>query len=375
MEGKIKIRNGRKHYLIKDGEVKYIYIYNRHRHIDIEELLKAIDNKQEVYGIKENKIFKIDNTLEKEYFEKLLKITSEWENKYYNNEILDGNQWYVKIEYDDNKLSYSGSNQYPDNWGEFENFLEYIIKNQSNNVAEKRYISNGKQDDVYKNKDFLQYSLLELTIYYVLIRCPKEKQTLFNCACVLNEELLGIYADKKNLLDIPSDEFIINYLSDIFLKLKNNDKDMYKQLIEYVIEAITYYCMKNSDQLLENFLKFIGLDGERYVINLAHIVIDYKKNANFNECAQILLEKNNNIDYFQAIDIIKECLNHCDLKNIKNIENVQVENNTNTILKLVGDNDKLYYIEIDSYNLIQSIKANTIDGDIIYKGGLDSLFD
>lgn len=375
MEGKIKIRNGRKHYLIKDGEVKYIYIYNRHRHIDIEELLKAIDNKQEVYGIKENKIFKIDNTLEKEYFEKLLKITSEWENKYYNNEILDGNQWYVKIEYDDNKLSYSGSNQYPDNWGEFENFLEYIIKNQSNNVAEKRYMSNGKQDDVYKNKDFLQYSLLELTIYYVLIRCPKEKQTLFNCACVLNEELLGIYADKKNLLDIPSDEFIINYLSDIFLRLKNNDKDMYKQLIEYVIEAITYYCMKNSDQLLENFLKFIGLDGERYVINLAHIVIDYKKNANFNECAQILLEKNNNIDYFQAIDIIKECLNHCDLKNIKNIENVQVENNTNTILKLVGDNDKLYYIEIDSYNLIQSIKANTIDGDIIYKGGLDSLFD
>lgn len=375
MEGKIKIRNGRKHYLIKDGEVKYIYIYNRHRHIDIEELLKAIDNKQEVYGIKENKIFKIDNTLEKEYFEKLLKITSEWENKYYNNEILDGNQWYVKIEYDDNKLSYSGSNQYPDNWGEFENFLEYIIKNQSNNVAEKRYMSNGKQDDVYKNKDFLQYSLLELTIYYVLIRCPEEKQTLFNCACVLNEELLGIYADKKNLLDIPSDEFIINYLSDIFLKLKNNDKDMYKQLIEYVIEAITYYCMKNSDQLLENFLKFIGLDGERYVINLAHIVIDYKKNANFNECAQILLEKNNNIDYFQAIDIIKECLNHCDLKNIKNIENVQVENNTNTILKLVGDNDKLYYIEIDSYNLIQSIKANTIDGDIIYKGGLDSLFD
>ena len=236
-------------------------------------------------------------------------------------------------------------------------------------------MSNGKQDDVYKNKDFLQYSLLELTIYYILIRCPKEKQTLFNCACVLNEELLEIYADKKNLLDIPSEEFIINYLSDIFLKLKNNDKDMYKQLIEYVIEAITYYCMKNSDQLLENFLKFIGLDGERYVINLAHIVIDYKKNANFNECAQILLEKNNNIDYFQAIDIIKECLNHCNLKNIKNIENVQVENNTNTILKLVGDNDKLYYIEIDSYNLIQSIKANTIDGDIIYKGGLDSLFD
>lgn len=375
MKGKIKIRNGRKHYLIKDGEVKYIYIYNRHRHIDIEELLKAIDNKQEVYGIQENKIFKIDNTLEKEYFEKLLKITSEWENKYYNNEILDGNQWSVKIEYDDNKLSYSGSNQYPDNWGEFENFLEYIIKNQSNNIAEKRYMSNGKQDDVYKNKDFLQYSLLELTIYYILIRCPKEKQTLFNCACVLNEELLEIYADKKNLLDIPSEEFIINYLSDIFLKLKNNDKDMYKQLIEYVIEAITYYCMKNSDQLLENFLKFIGLDGERYVINLAHIVIDYKKNANFNECAQILLEKNNNIDYFQAIDIIKECLNHCNLKNIKNIENVQVENNTNTILKLVGDNDKLYYIEIDSYNLIQSIKANTIDGDIIYKGGLDSLFD
>ena len=116
MKGKIKIRNGRKHYLIKDGEVKYIYIYNRHRHIDIEELLKAIDNKQEVYGIQENKIFKIDNTLEKEYFEKLLKITSEWENKYYNNEILDGNQWSVKIEYDDNKLSYSGSNQYPDNF-------------------------------------------------------------------------------------------------------------------------------------------------------------------------------------------------------------------------------------------------------------------
>ena len=378
MENSIKIKNGKKHYLIKDGKIKYIYIHNRHRHIDIEELFRAIDNKEEIYGIQDIKIFKINKNEEKEYFEKLLKITSEWKSIYHDNAILDGKQWSIKIKYNGNKLSYWGSNEYPDNWSEFEDFLEYIISNPNNNLEEKIAISTPNvkaTDNLYSNKKHLQYSLLELSIYDVLSLYPEKRHTLFNCACLLNEELQEIYANKKDLLCIKSEEFIISYLSEMFLKLKNENKDMYNQLIEDVIEAITYYCMKNSDQLLQVPFEFIGLDGVIEVINVAHTVIDYKENINLNKYAQMLIDKISNINYYQAMDIIKECLNHCNLKSIENIENVQDRYDGNIILKLIGDIDKLYYLEIDSNNILQSIKENSIDGSIIYKGGLDSLFD
>lgn len=45
------------------------------------------------------------------------------------------------------------------------------------------------------------------------------------------------------------------------------------------------------------------------------------------------------------------------------------------VVKLIGDINTSYYLEIDSNNILQSIKENSIDGYTIYKGGLDSLFD
>lgn len=122
MKNSIKIKDGKEYYFIRDKEIKYLYINNRHRHIDIEEVLKTIDSNEEIYGIQEIKSLKIDENIEKEYFERLLKITSKWEKLYHNNKILDGKQWSIKISYNGNELSYWGSNEYPENWDEFENF-------------------------------------------------------------------------------------------------------------------------------------------------------------------------------------------------------------------------------------------------------------
>lgn len=133
--------------------------------------------------------------------------------------------------------------------------------------------------------------------------------------------------------------------------------------------------MKNSDQLLQMSLEFIELDGVIEVINLAHTVIDYKENTNLNKYVQMLIDKINNINYYQAMDIIQECLNYCKFKSIEDIKKVQEADNGSKIVKLIGDINKSYYLEIDSNNILQSIKENSIDGYTIYKGGLDSLFD
>ena len=378
MKNSIKIKDGKEYYFIRDKKIKYLYINNRHRHIDIEDVLKTIDSNEEIYGIQEIRSLKIDENIEKEYFERLLKITSKWEKLYHNNKILDGKQWSIKISYNGNELSYWGSNEYPENWDEFENFLEYIINNKCNVLKEKSAISMPNEEVIELqnlNEENLKYNLLELCIYYILSIYPKEQQTLFNCACLLNDELHEIYANKKDLLFIQSDEFIINYLSKMFFKLKNENKERYNQLIEEVIEAVTYYCMKNSDQLLQMSLEFIESDGVIEVINLAHTVIDYKENTNLNKYVQMLIDKINNINYYQAMDIIQECLNYCKFKSIEDIQKVQEADNGSKIVKLIGDINKSYYLEIDSNNILQSIKENSIDGYTIYKGGLDSLFD
>lgn len=378
MKNSIKIKDGKEYYFIRDKKIKYLYINNRHRHIDIEDVLKTIDSNEKIYGIQEIRSLKIDENIEKEYFERLLKITSKWEKLYHNNKILDGKQWSIKISYNGNELSYWGNNEYPENWDEFENFLEYIINNKCNVLKEKSAISMPNEEVIELqnlNEENLKYNLLELCIYYILSIYPKEQQTLFNCACLLNDELHEIYANKKDLLFIQSDEFIINYLSKMFFKLKNENKERYNQLIEEVIEAVTYYCVKNSDQLLQMSLEFIESDGVIEVINLAHTVIDYKENTNLNKYVQMLIDKINNINYYQAMDIIQECLNYCKFKSIEDIRKVQEADNGSKIVKLIGDINTSYYLEIDSNNILQSIKENSIDGYTIYKGGLDSLFD
>lgn len=334
MKNSIKIKDGKEYYFIRDKKIKYLYINNRHRHIDIEDVLKTIDSNEKIYGIQEIRSLKIDENIEKEYFERLLKITSKWEKLYHNNKILDGKQWSIKISYNGNELSYWGSNEYPENWDEFENFLEYIINNKCNVLKEKSAISMPNEEVIELqnlNEENLKYNLLELCIYYILSIYPKEQQTLFNCACLLNDELHEIYANKKDLLFIQSDEFIINYLSKMFFKLKNENKERYNQLIEEVIEAVTYYCVKNSDQLLQMSLEFIESDGVIEVINLAHTVIDYKENTNLNKYVQMLIDKINNINYYQAMDIIQECLNYCKFKSIEDIRKVQEADNGSKI--------------------------------------------
>jgi len=51
-----------------------------------------------------------------------------WKEKYHNNNILDGEQWELEIEFNDLSLFEScGSNEYPSNWQNFINIInEYF---------------------------------------------------------------------------------------------------------------------------------------------------------------------------------------------------------------------------------------------------------
>ena len=51
-----------------------------------------------------------------------------WKKKYYNNDILDGEQWELKMEFNDLILFESfGSNEYPNNWDTFQEIIyEYF---------------------------------------------------------------------------------------------------------------------------------------------------------------------------------------------------------------------------------------------------------
>ena len=375
MKNSIKIKNGKKHYYIENGEIKYISSHKGYRNIDVKEIFKAINNSEEIAGIQEIMLFKITSQIEEEYFENLLKITSTWKSQYHDSRILDGNQWSVKITYNNINKSFYGSNDYPDNWNKFEEFLKCLISNEENVLKEKITVNSSTEESI-DNKPLnikdLRYSLLELSIYYVLGTYPRERQTLFNCACVLNEELGEIYAGIKDLLCIQSNDFIISHLSEMFLKLKKENKKIYRQLIEDVIEATTYYCMKNSDQLLPFSPENIGLDR---VINFTHNVIDYKKNTDLNKYVQMIINEYNNITPYQALDIIKEFFDCSNLKNIENIEIFPKKEDENVIIKVLGGNGKYYYLEVDSNNILISIKENSTDGATLYKGGLDSLFD
>ena len=63
------------------------------------------------------------------------------------------------------------------------------------------------------------------------------------------------------------------------------------------------------------------------------------------------------------------------MKNIENIEIFPRKEDENVIIKVLGGNGKYYYLEVDSNNILISIKENSTDGATLYKGGLDSLFD
>jgi hypothetical protein len=53
----------------------------------------------------------------------------DWKKRYYDNNILDGEQWEIKITLNDNKkIEMYGSNEYPKNFEDFRDKLDYYFK-------------------------------------------------------------------------------------------------------------------------------------------------------------------------------------------------------------------------------------------------------
>ncbi len=62
----------------------------------------------------------IERMPQEEFIEKLGETHMEaWKKRYYDNEILDGEQWEIVLEYEGKKKSYRGNNQYPDTFDVF----------------------------------------------------------------------------------------------------------------------------------------------------------------------------------------------------------------------------------------------------------------
>jgi hypothetical protein len=68
---------------------------------------------------------KFSKTKWNEFVDKIFNMgVYKWKKKYYNNDICDGEQWSLEIEfYGIQKFESFGSNEYPDNW---EDFIEII---------------------------------------------------------------------------------------------------------------------------------------------------------------------------------------------------------------------------------------------------------
>ena len=71
-----------------------------------------------------------------EFIEKIFnENVQNWENKYYDNDICDGEQWELKMEFKDlPKFESFGSNEYPSNWEDFMAIIyEYFPQMKINN--------------------------------------------------------------------------------------------------------------------------------------------------------------------------------------------------------------------------------------------------
>jgi len=51
----------------------------------------------------------------------------DWDERYENNDILDGTQWDIELIYDDKKKSIYGSNDFPKEWKKFCKVIEKVI--------------------------------------------------------------------------------------------------------------------------------------------------------------------------------------------------------------------------------------------------------
>ncbi len=248
----IKIHIGRHHYLISNSYIKYAQAYKPFIKVDIDKIIEKLKVNEDLIGIKEFKIIKISDKLEKIHLEELLKIVSNWEKSYLNYLIKDGLHWEIKVVYDNIDFYTYGVNKFPDNWDKLSTFLESILQNKENQI-----------EFLYEDNSI-----------------------------------------EKNIL--PEDNSI-----------NNEDLDKYVSMILNEIKDIMEY---------------------------------------------------------QAIDIIKDTIKYCNINKINTISRQQNQDNSLKTLEINTDNG-LYYIEIDSNNIIQIIRENSLDGNIIYKGGLDALFE
>lgn len=90
--------------------------------------LEILENKNILkYSINEkSNIFEIDNSKIDVFLDRLIRTIANWENRYVNENVVDGSIWQLKIIFKNNiKWNYSGRNSYPLN---FENFI--ILKNK-----------------------------------------------------------------------------------------------------------------------------------------------------------------------------------------------------------------------------------------------------
>ena len=52
----------------------------------------------------------------------------DWKDEYVNHDILDGTQWSIKVNYiDETQKEVYGSNDYPDNWDDFIQFINEFV--------------------------------------------------------------------------------------------------------------------------------------------------------------------------------------------------------------------------------------------------------
>lgn len=87
---------------------------------DDKNIIKYIDNNMDL--IQKD----IQNKLVEEYLNKLLAITNDWNDKYENNNVIDGMEWDLEIKFKNGEVKkYFGKNDFPINF----KYLD-IIKNE-----------------------------------------------------------------------------------------------------------------------------------------------------------------------------------------------------------------------------------------------------
>lgn len=158
----IKIHVGRHHYLISNSYIKYAQAYKPFIKVDIGKIIEKLKVKEDLIGIKEFKIIKITDKLEKAYLEELLKIVSNWEKSYLNYLIKDGLHWGIKVVYDNIDFYTYGVNKFPDNWDKLSTFLESILQNKENQIEllyEDNFIKKSilPSDNIINDEDFDMY--------------------------------------------------------------------------------------------------------------------------------------------------------------------------------------------------------------------------